>query len=172
MRRILGIDPGSRVTGFGVIDAEGSRTVYIASGCVRVHGDSLAERLQVIFEGVSNVVSTHRPDEMAVEQVFVNRNAGSALKLGQARGAAVVAGVQASLPVFEYTPAQVKQAITGKGNAAKEQMQHMVRLLLSLPSAPPADAADALAIALCHGHTHQTLSRLPAPSTRRSRRRR
>ncbi len=171
MPRILGIDPGSRITGFGVIDAEGSHAAYIASGCVRVEGNTLAERLQIIFDGVSNIVSTHRPDEMAVEQVFVNRNAASALKLGQARGVAVVAGVQASLPVFEYTPAQVKQAITGKGNAAKEQMQHMVRLLLSLPSAPPADAADALAIALCHGHINQTLSKMPAPFAGSSRRR-
>ena len=169
MPRILGIDPGSRVTGFGVIDAEGSQATYIASGCVRVQGSTLAQRLRKIFDGVTNIVSVHRPDGMAVEQVFVNRNAASALKLGQARGVAMVAGIQASLPVFEYTPAQVKQAVTGKGNAAKEQMQHMVRLLLSRPSAPPVDAADALAIALCHGHIHQTLSKLPAPFTGASR---
>ena len=171
MPRILGIDPGSRITGFGVIDAEGSRATYVASGCVRIQGTTLAERLQIIFDGVSKIVSAHRPDEMAVEQVFVNRNAASALKLGQARGVAVVAGVQASLPVFEYTPAQVKQAVTGKGNAEKEQMQHMVRLLLSLASAPPTDAADALAVALCHGHIHQTLSKLPVPLAGSSRRR-
>ncbi len=162
MPRILGIDPGSRVTGFGVIDTEGNRTTYVTSGCVRVHGDSLPERLGVIFEEVSDLVSSHRPDEIAIEQVFVNRNAASALKLGQARGAALVAGVHSSRPIFEYTPAQVKQAITGKGSAAKAQIQHMVRLLLSLPSTPPEDAADALAVALCHGHTRQTLSRMPA----------
>ena len=162
MLRILGIDPGSRVTGFGVIDSEGSRTAYVASGCVRVRGDTLAERLGLIFEEVSDLVASHQPDEIAIEQVFVNRNAASALKLGQARGAALVAGVRASRPIFEYTPAQVKQAITGKGAAAKEQIQHMVRLLLSLPSSPPEDAADALAVALCHGHTRQTLSRMPA----------
>ncbi len=161
MPRILGIDPGSRVTGFGVIDTEGNRTTYVASGCVRVRGDTLPERLGLIFEEVSDLVSSHRPDEIAIEQVFVNRNAASALKLGQARGAALVAGVRSSRPIFEYTPAQVKQAITGKGSAAKAQIQHMVRLLLSLPSAPPEDAADALAVALCHGHTRQTLSRMP-----------
>ena len=113
MPRILGIDPGSRVTGFGVIDSEGSQSVYVASGCVRVRSDDLGERLGIIFEGITDVLGTHRPDQIAVEQVFVNRNAASALKLGQARGAALVAAVRASLPIFEYTPAQVKQAIAG-----------------------------------------------------------
>jgi crossover junction endodeoxyribonuclease RuvC len=160
MPRILGIDPGSRVTGFGVIDSEGNQSRYVASGCVRVGADSLAERLRIIFDGIADVLGTHRPDEIAVEQVFVKRNVASALKLGQARGAALVAGVRASLPIYEYTPAQVKQAITGKGNADKGQVQHMVRLLLNLPEAPPEDASDALAIALCHGHTRQTLTRL------------
>lgn len=160
MPRILGIDPGSRVTGFGVIDSEGNQSRYVASGCVRVGTDSLAERLRIIFDGIADVLGTHRPDEIAVEQVFVKRNVASALKLGQARGAALVAGVRASLPIYEYTPAQVKQAITGKGNADKGQVQHMVRLLLNLPEAPPEDASDALAIALCHGHTCQTLTRL------------
>ena len=169
MARVLGIDPGSRVTGFGVIDSEGSRTTYVASGCIRVRGDTLAERLGLIFEEVSSLVDMHRPEEIAVEQVFVNRNAASALKLGQARGAALVAGVRASLPIFEYTPAEVKQAITGKGSAAKEQIQYMVRLLLSLASAPPEDAADALAVALCHGQTRRTLSRMPVLADSRPR---
>jgi crossover junction endodeoxyribonuclease RuvC len=160
MPRILGIDPGSRVTGFGVIDSEGNQGRYVASGCVRVSAGNLAERLRIIFDGITDVLGTHRPDEIAVEQVFVKRNIASALKLGQARGAALVAGVRASLPIYEYTPAQVKQAITGKGNADKGQVQHMVRLLLNLPEAPPEDASDALAIALCHGHTRQTLTRL------------
>ncbi len=160
MPRILGIDPGSRVTGFGVIDSAGSESVYVASGCVRIRADGLGERLRIIFEGITDVVGTHSPDHIAVEQVFVRRNVGSALKLGQARGAALVAAVQASLPIYEYSPAQVKQAITGKGNADKGQIQHMVRLLLQLPASPPEDAADALAVALCHGHTRQTLARM------------
>jgi len=164
--RILGIDPGSRVTGFGVIDSESNQSVYVASGCVRVREGNLADRLRIIFEGITDVVGTHRPDEIAVEQVFVKRNVASALKLGQARGAALVAGVRASLPIFEYTPAQVKQAIAGKGNADKIQIQHMVRLLLQLSTSPPEDAADALAIAICHGHTGQTLARLNAASSR------
>jgi len=162
MPRILGIDPGSRITGFGVIDNEGATTTYVASGCVRIRGETLADRLGVIYDGITEIIGIHHPDEIAVEQVFVNRNAASALKLGQARGAAVVAAVKASRPLFEYTPAQVKQAVTGKGGAAKEQIQHMVRLLLNLPEAPPQDAADALAVALCHGHTRQTLIRLGA----------
>ncbi len=162
MPRILGIDPGSRVTGFGVIDSEGSQSAYVASGCVRIKADALGERLRVIFEGITEVVRNHDPDHIAVEQVFVRRNPGSALKLGQARGAALVAAVRASLPIFEYSPAQVKQAITGKGNADKGQIQHMVRLLLRLSESPPQDAADALAVALCHSHTRQTLARLGA----------
>ena len=160
MPRIMGIDPGSRVTGYGVIDSEGSQSSYVASGCVRIKGDNLGERLRIIFEAITDLVGTHSPDHIAVEQVFVKRNAASALKLGQARGVALVAAVRAALPIFEYTPAQVKQAITGKGNADKGQIQHMVRLLLRLSAPPPEDAADALAIALCHGHTRRTLVRL------------
>lgn len=148
--RILGIDPGSRLTGFGIIDLRGRETHYIASGCVRVRSQAMAERLREIFDGVSEVVDTYAPEVLAVEQVFVRVNVSSALKLGQARGVAIVAGVARALPVFEYTPAQVKQAVVGHGRAAKEQVQHMVRSLLKLPGNPQADAADALAVALCH----------------------
>lgn len=133
----------------------------MASGCIRVTGASLADKLQVINQGIAEIITTHRPAEMAIEQVFVHRNAGSALKLGQARGAAVLSGAQHGLPVDEYTPAQVKQAVTGRGNADKEQINHMVRLLLQLDGAPQEDAADALAIALCHSHRRATLLRIP-----------
>ncbi len=157
MTRILGIDPGSRITGFGVIDVEGGRVSYVTSGCVRMTDVSLPARLKTIFEGISEIVATYNPHVMAIEQVFMRHNVDSALKLGQARGAAICAGVVQSLLVYEYTPAQIKQAIAGKGNAAKAQVQHMVKALLKLPGSPQADAADALACALCHSHVHQTL---------------
>lgn len=155
--RILGIDPGSRITGFGVIDIEGSRTRYVTSGCVKVASEALPERLQEIFAGIAEVVQDYRPDHMAIERVFMARNADSALKLGQARGAAICAATSSALIVSEYSPREIKQAVVGKGGATKEQVQHMVCILLSLNSPPQADAADALAVALCHGHTHQTL---------------
>ncbi len=161
MSRILGIDPGSRVTGFAVIERQGNHNQYLASGCIRTRGESLPERLKVIFEGIEGIIQTHAPEEVAVEQVFMHRNAASALKLGQARGAAITAAVKHSLPVFEYTATQIKQAIVGKGHAAKEQVQHMVKLLLHLSDTPQEDAADALAVALCHSHTRQTLDRIP-----------
>ncbi len=168
MTRILGIDPGSRITGFGVVDCVGRENRYVTSGCIRVHGETLADRLRVIFEGVSEVIGNETPDEMAVEQVFMHRNPASALKLGQARGVAVVAGVVSSLPVAEYTPAQIKQAITGKRNAAKEQIQHMIKMLLNLPAAPAEDAADALAVAICHSHTRQILEKIPEARSQRA----
>lgn len=161
MSRILGIDPGSRVTGFGVVEAGGDTARYVASGCVRVTGETLPERLRCIFEGITEVLETHSPDEVAVEQVFMNRNASAALKLGQARGVAMVAGVLQSLPVSEYTPAQIKLTIAGHGGADKGQIQQMVRRLLSLPDSPPEDAADALAVALCHGYSRRITERLP-----------
>lgn len=160
MARILGIDPGSRVTGFGVIETGGRKPVYVASGCVRSDDDDLARRLRTIFEGLRAVIAEHRPDEAVIENVFVKHNIESALKLGQARGAAITALATHGLPVYAYTPAQIKLAVAGKGNAAKAQIQHMVRALLSLPAAPQADAADALACALCHCHTGATLARL------------
>lgn len=160
--RVLGIDPGSRVTGFGVIDVEGARLAHVDSGCIHVRGTTLAAKLEAIYEGVSEIVVRHRPEQMAVEQVFVHRNAAAALKLGQARGAALVAGITQGVAVYEYSPNQVKLAVTGQGHAAKEQVQHMMRVLLRLAEAPRSDAADALAVAVCHAHTGQTRSALAA----------
>jgi crossover junction endodeoxyribonuclease RuvC len=153
MTRILGIDPGSRFTGFGVIETDGNNSSYVTSGFIRVSGETWAERLGVIFDGVTELVQTHQPQEMSIEKVFMHRNADSALKLGQARGAAICAVITHGVPVHEYTPAEIKQSVVGKGNAAKEQVQHMVRVLLNLPGNPQADAADALAAALCHGNS-------------------
>ncbi len=151
--RILGIDPGLRVTGFGVIEKHGNQLVYVASGCIKSkESESLPDRIKTLFSGISEVVSTYSPGQAAVEKVFVNVNPQSTLLLGQARGAALSALVHAGLPVAEYTALQVKQAVVGHGKAAKEQVQHMVVKLLSLPGAPTADAADALACAICHAH--------------------
>jgi crossover junction endodeoxyribonuclease RuvC len=161
MARILGIDPGSQNTGYGIIDMVGGQSRHEASGHIRTpSGQPLAQRLKIIFEAVTQLIVGYRPDEMAVEQVFMHRNADSALKLGHARGVALCAGALAHLPIHEYTPRAIKQAVVGRGGAAKEQVQHMVCVLLNLKNLPQADAADALAVALCHGHTVQTLSRL------------
>ncbi|MBL8481993.1 MAG: crossover junction endodeoxyribonuclease RuvC [Rhodocyclaceae bacterium] len=151
--RILGIDPGLRVTGFGLIDQQGSRLEYVASGCLRTPEDApLPLRLKTILEELGVVIAQYRPGQAAVEQVFVNVNPQSTLLLGQARGAALCALVAAGLPVAEYTALQIKQAVVGQGRAKKEQVQDMVRRLLALPAAPGADAADALACAICHAH--------------------
>ncbi len=150
--RILGIDPGSRVTGYGLIEVQGCRHRYIDCGCIRVGGDALAERLGMIFNAVRGLIEEHKPTVMAVESVFVADNAGTALKLGQARGAAICAGASLALPIAEYAPRSVKQAIVGRGAAEKGQVQHMVTALLKLERSPSADAADALAIAICHAH--------------------
>ena len=150
--RILGIDPGLQVTGFGVIDTEKSNLVYVASGCVRSGGGDLATRLKSILDGLKEVIAAHGPGEVAVEKVFVNMNPQSTLALGQARGTAICAAVIAGLPVAEYTALQVKQSVVGNGHAAKEQVQHMVKRLLALPGDPAPDAADALACAICHAH--------------------
>jgi len=158
--RILGIDPGSRITGYGIVDTDGRNTVYVTSGCVRVQQDNVGEKLKTIFDAVSQLVQEMNPDELAVEKVFMHRNADSALKLGQARGAAICAVTTNTIPLWEYTPTQIKQSIVGKGNASKEQIQHMVRVLLNLPGFPQADAADALAAALCHAHTRNTLAQM------------
>ncbi len=153
--RILGIDPGLRVTGFGVIDQSGSHLAYVASGCVRSGEGDLPRRLKVLLEGVQEVVAAYRPHCAAVEQVFVNINPQSTLLLGQARGAAICALVAGALPVAEYTALQVKQAVAGSGRANKSQVQAMVRRLLRLPADPGPDAADALACAICHAHGGQ-----------------
>ncbi|MDX5151797.1 MAG: crossover junction endodeoxyribonuclease RuvC [Acidiferrobacterales bacterium] len=153
--RILGIDPGSRFTGFGVIDTEGPRLSYHASGCIRITDTDLPDRLKTIFDGITEIVRLHSPDIVAIEKVFMARNADSALKLGQARGAAIAAVLQGEMPVAEYTALQIKQAVVGSGRAGKEQVQHMVRALLRLDGQPQADAADALACAICHAHTEE-----------------
>lgn len=180
--RILGIDPGLRVTGFGVIEQEGSRLRYIGSGCIKTTGraaggvdgmqageagddgtgagEQLPQRLKIILEGLSEIIATYQPAQAAIEKVFVNVNPQSTLLLGQARGAAISALVLAGLPVAEYTALQVKQAVVGHGKAAKEQVGHMVCRLLALDGAPGADAADALACAICHAHGGQGLGGL------------
>jgi len=160
--RILGIDPGSRTTGFGVIDVEGNRMHMIAAGCVRSVGDDFPARLKVVYDGVLEVVSEYLPDEMAIEQVFVQKNVDSALKLGQARGAAICAGLCRDLPIHEYAARRVKQAVVGKGGADKHQVQHMVKVLLGIRGELPLDASDALAVAMCHAHYRQTRRRLQA----------
>jgi crossover junction endodeoxyribonuclease RuvC len=150
--RILGVDPGLRVTGFGVIERSGSKLQYVTSGCVRSGAGELSARLKTILEGLAEVIAANAPQEVAIEKVFVNVNAQSTLALGQARGTAICAAVLAGLPVSEYTALQVKQSVVGKGHAAKDQVQHMVRRLLALPGNPSPDAADALACAICHAH--------------------
>lgn len=150
--RLLGIDPGSRVTGFGVLELEKGKVVYVASGCIRAREGDATARLKAIFEGVCEVVTTYQPQAVAIERVFFAKNADAAIKLGQARGAAVCAVLRYELPIAEYTALQIKQAVVGRGHADKAQVQHMVRALLGLDAMPPADAADALACALCHSH--------------------
>jgi len=156
--RILGIDPGLRVTGFGVIELHGKQLVYVASGCIKSNDkESLPTRIKTLFVGISEVIATYAPNQAAVEKVFVNVNPQSTLLLGQARGAALSALVHGDLPVAEYTALQVKQAVVGQGKATKDQVQHMVIRLLSLAGTPTADAADALACAIAHAHGGQGL---------------
>ena len=151
--RVLGIDPGSRSTGYGVLEISNRRAHYVASGCISAQQAELPQRLGTIFQGISQIISEFAPTIIAIESVFVAKNAASALKLGHARGVAIAAGVARDLPVFEYAARQVKQAVVGTGRANKEQVAHMVQVLLQLPGTPKADAADALAIALCHVNT-------------------
>ena len=158
--RILGIDPGSRITGFGVIDWHGREPVYVASGCIKtLPNDDLAGRIGMIVRGIGDLVAEYRPNQAAVEQVFVNVNPATTLMLGQARGAAVAALVLRDLPVYEYTALQVKQSVVGQGKAAKEQVQHMVVQMLGLSGTPQADAADGLAVAITHALRSQGLAR-------------
>ncbi|MDP2560247.1 crossover junction endodeoxyribonuclease RuvC [Psychrobium sp. 1_MG-2023] len=157
MTIILGIDPGSRVAGYGVIRKEGNKLTYLASGCIRVKEKELPQRLKQVFDGVTQLIAQYKPDEFAIEQVFMSRNADSALKLGQARGVAIVAACNANLPVSEYAARLIKQAVVGTGAATKDQVGHMVTQMLKLPAKPQEDAADALAIAICHAHAHQGL---------------
>jgi len=155
--RILGIDPGSQVTGYGVLDLEGTLIRPVSWGGIRTDG-AHADRLRQIFAAVGALVAEHDPDEIAIERVFVHRNADSALKLGQARAAALCATFSRDTPVHEYAPREVKKAVAGNGSAAKPQVEHMVRLLLGLRDQLQADAADALAIAICHSQVRQTRS--------------
>ena len=171
MVRILGIDPGSRLTGYGVIDVDGNHSRYVTSGCIRIDSDDWGRRLGTIFVELGSIIREFNPHEFAVEQVFMHRNADSALKLGQARGAAICAGVAHDLALSEYAARAIKQAVVGKGGANKAQVQHMVRILLNLSDTPQEDAADALAVALCHAHTQQTLTQLPDTQTPYRRRR-
>jgi crossover junction endodeoxyribonuclease RuvC len=167
--RILGLDPGLRITGFGVIDVSGNRLHYVASGCIRTRegGDRpLPDRLKTLLDGVREIISTYRPGIAAVEKVFVNVNPQSTLLLGQARGAVICGVVSHELPVAEYTALQIKQAVVGHGKASKEQVQHMVARLLSLDGEPQADAADALACAICHAHGSTGLGALASPFAR------
>ena len=152
-QRILGIDPGSRATGYGVIAKKENRLYYVTCGVIRLGNKySFNDRLKIIFDGLSEVIDTHKPSVAGVEDVFVAANPRTALKLGHARGAAVLAALQNGLKVYDYTPRMVKQAVVGYGNADKQQIQQMVRVLLQLSSSPSSDAADALAVAMCHAN--------------------
>lgn len=168
---ILGIDPGSRITGYGVVKMHNSRASYIASGCIRVADRPLAERLKCIFDGISTVLAEFSPDQVSVEKVFMSKNPDSAIKLGQARGAAIVACAVLDLPIFEYSANEIKQAIVGRGHADKQQIQHMINALLTIEE-NQADAADALAAAVCHGHTADGIAALAVQTGELTRRRR
>ncbi|NRB39516.1 MAG: crossover junction endodeoxyribonuclease RuvC [Pseudomonadales bacterium] len=159
MAIILGIDPGSRKTGFGIISTHGDQYDYIASGVINVAKFEFSERLLRIYESVREITEKYSPEILTIEQVFMGKNANSALKLGQARGAAIVAAMQGGLTFAEYMPTEIKQAVVGTGAAKKEQVQHMVTQILKLSATPQEDAADALAAAICHAHTVHTLIR-------------
>ena len=159
-RRILGIDPGSRLTGFGVLDFRGDTPAYVASGTVKSTEGPFADRLRQIFDAVGGIVDEFKPDTVVIESVFVHKSAGSALKLGQARSAAICATFQREVDLFEYAPREIKQAVVGTGAATKEQVQHMVVSILRLDGTPAADAADALAAALCHGNQRRMQAQL------------
>jgi crossover junction endodeoxyribonuclease RuvC len=158
--RILGVDPGLRITGFGIVDRNGARLTYVASGVIRVPEGELPARLAVIYGRLREIVDRYAPQQTAVERVFVNVNPASTLLLGQARGAAITALAAAGLPVAEYSALQIKQSVVGYGKASKEQVQQMTVRLLSLPGVPTKDAADALACAVCHAHGAPTLAAL------------
>ena len=157
-RLVLGIDPGSRRTGYGLLEVRDRSVGYVASGCIKAEIGDMPQRLGIIYRGVGELIDQFNPTELAIEEVFLAKNASSALKLGQARGVAIAAAVAGELPVHEYAAKRVKQSLVGTGRGSKEQVAHMVRTLLKLPGAPQADAADALAIALCHVNTCQLVS--------------
>lgn len=161
-RRVLGLDPGSIRTGFGIIDCTVRTEKHVASGCIRATGDDFARRLRQIHEGILELIATYRPDEVAVEKVFMHRNADSALKLGQARGAALCAAVVGGAAVYEYAPRAIKLAVVGTGAADKAQVSTMVQAMLAIAEPSTADVSDALAIALCHGQTQRSALRFAA----------
>jgi crossover junction endodeoxyribonuclease RuvC len=164
MIRILGIDPGSVRTGFGVIEVDGTRIRYVGSGCIRTQGAAFPRRLRQIYTGLADAVAEFAPHEIAVERAFVHKNAASALKLGQARAAALCGTMIHDLPVYEYAPREVKLAVVGSGGADKTQVQHMVKILLRLRGELQADIADALGVALCHAHGRATRQHLACAS--------
>ncbi len=159
-QRILGIDPGSRLTGFGIVDCAGDRASYVASGSVDSIKGDFPSRLKMIFRSVGEIVAEFRPDVVAIESVFMHRNASSALKLGHARSAAICATFELELEVFEYAPREIKQAVVGTGAASKDQVQYMIMHLLQLKSEPSPDAADALAAAMCHANQRRLNSKI------------
>lgn len=169
MIRILGIDPGSRLTGFGILEVQGSRVIALKHGCLRLGDGELAQRLKHIHLGIQQLIDEYAPEEAAIESVFVHRNVESALKLGQARGSAIAAIAMHEIPVFEYAPAVIKKSVVGRGNAGKAQVQHMVSAMLGLNRQLQSDAADALAVALCHGHVRNTPINLPLTRRRHTR---
>ena len=165
-QRILGIDPGSRLTGFGILDCQLDSATYVASGAVKSVDGEFKDRLRLIFNSISEIVAEYRPDVVVIESVFVAKNAGSALKLGHARSAAICATFEFDLDVFEYAPREIKQAVVGTGSATKEQVQHMVRSMLELDGDPSSDSADALAAALCHANQRRLHGTLRAHKMR------
>lgn len=170
MALILGIDPGSRKCGYGLVSANGSRLEYIACGVIRVEKLEFPDRLQSIFRTLTEIIEEYHPQVAAIEEVFMGKSASSALKLGQARGAAMVACSNQALPVHEYSTSKIKLALTGTGRAEKAQMQHMICMILQLNKAPSEDAADALSVAVCHAHTTQSLVKMAGVrSSRRGR---
>ncbi len=158
--RIIGIDPGSRITGFAIIDTDGQKSHHVVSGCIKTQGADFPQRLGIIFKDVSELIKTYNPVEMSIEQVFMATNAGAALKLGQARGAAICAAVEHDLSVAEYAPRLIKQAVVGRGGADKAQVQQMVKIILNLHIPMTPDQSDAIAIALCHAHSRFLLNKM------------
>jgi crossover junction endodeoxyribonuclease RuvC len=168
MALILGIDPGSRLTGYGLVNAAGNKLEYVACGCIRLPDVEHPQRLKLIFDSLCQVIEQYSPQECAIEEVFLGKSVSSALKLGQARGSAMVACLHHNLEVAEYSPRKVKQALVGNGSAQKEQVQHMVKVLLGVTGTVQADAADALAIAICHANTRANLQRIAGASSFRN----
>ena len=165
MTIVLGIDPGSRVTGYGFVEHDNGKLRYIDSGCIRTTGKEIPGRLKQIHACITQLINEYHPDESAIEEVFMHVNPGGAIKLGQARGAAITALVQVDLEVYEYSARRVKQAVVGSGSADKTQVQHMVKTLLKLSKCPQEDAADALAIAICHINSKKSMDLIDSAQT-------